>query len=162
MINYKTPLTKIERWMDYLSILMIVLLFVYTARHVAALPETIPVNFGMTGEPDKWGSRWFVWLLPVVALFVYVILLIPDKLPHYINYPVKITEENAQRQYLMARMFLKTLKLAITVVLLILQWYTIKLALGQASSFGSFFNPVLLGIVFLPVLFYFYFALRAR
>lgn len=162
MINYKMPLTTLERVLDYLAIFSIILLFVYTARHVGALPESIPVHFGINGEPDKWGGRGFVWLLPIVAVFIHILLLIPDKLPQYINYPVKITEENAQRQYLLARMFLKTLRPAILLVLFLLQRHTIKLSLGLLKSFAPFFIPVSLSLVFLPILLYFYLAWRAK
>lgn len=32
-----------------------------------ALPETMPVHFGVDGEPDGWGGRWMnVFLLPLV------------------------------------------------------------------------------------------------
>lgn len=34
------------------------------------LPEVIPVHFGPSGEPDNWGSRWFMFLYPVVMIFV--------------------------------------------------------------------------------------------
>jgi hypothetical protein len=37
------------------------------------LPEEIPVHFGITGRPDRWGGRWQAWILPVVALGVYAL-----------------------------------------------------------------------------------------
>ena len=37
------------------------------------LPEEIPVHFGITGRPDRWGGRWQAWILPVVALGMYAL-----------------------------------------------------------------------------------------
>jgi hypothetical protein len=37
------------------------------------LPEEIPVHFGITGRPDRWGGRWQAWILPVIALGMYAL-----------------------------------------------------------------------------------------
>lgn len=37
----------------------------------ATLPKKIPVRFGSTGRPDRWGSRARAWVLPILALIVY-------------------------------------------------------------------------------------------
>ncbi len=37
----------------------------------ATLPKQIPVRFGATGRPDRWGSRARAWVLPLLALIVY-------------------------------------------------------------------------------------------
>ena len=37
-----------------------------------ALPDEIPVHFGFTGRPDRWGGRWQAWIVPLVALVIYL------------------------------------------------------------------------------------------
>lgn len=36
-----------------------------------SLPSRIPTHFGAYGRPDRFGSRAWVWILPVLALVVY-------------------------------------------------------------------------------------------
>jgi hypothetical protein len=40
-------------------------------RAWSSLPEEIPVHFGITGRPDRWGGRWQAWVVPLVALVIY-------------------------------------------------------------------------------------------
>lgn len=35
------------------------------------LPTRIPVGFGATGHPARWGRRALAWILPLLALIVY-------------------------------------------------------------------------------------------
>ena len=40
-------------------------------RAWSSLPEEIPVHFGISGRPDRWGRRWQAWIIPCVALVIY-------------------------------------------------------------------------------------------
>ena len=37
---------------------------------VAGLPETVPVHFGDTGAPDRWGSRFELLLMPMLGIVI--------------------------------------------------------------------------------------------
>ena len=43
-------------------------LVLMTAANYSRLPERIPIHFGFTGEPDNWGPRATIWLLPALGL----------------------------------------------------------------------------------------------
>jgi uncharacterized membrane protein len=45
---------------------------VYTLFHVAAMPETVPVHWGPTGQPDGYGSKY-----TVLGLTLFLSLVIP-------------------------------------------------------------------------------------
>lgn len=47
-----------------------VLGLVLTAAVLASLPETVPVHFDAAWNPDRWGSRWELLLLPAVLLLL--------------------------------------------------------------------------------------------
>ena len=47
-----------------------VLGLVLTAAVLAFLPETVPVHFDAAWNPDRWGSRWELLLLPAVLLLL--------------------------------------------------------------------------------------------
>jgi hypothetical protein len=40
-------------------------------RAWSSLPDEIPVHFGFSGRPDRWGGRWQAWVIPLVALVIY-------------------------------------------------------------------------------------------
>jgi hypothetical protein len=40
-------------------------------RAWSSLPEEMPVHFGISGRPDRWGGRWQAWVVPLVALVIY-------------------------------------------------------------------------------------------
>ena len=58
---------------------------VQAARMYRFLPARIPIHFGFRGEPDGWGSRGMIWLLPIISVlmvaFLSVIPMIPSERP---------------------------------------------------------------------------------
>ena len=43
------------------------------AMNYARLPARVPLHFNWRGEPDRWGTRATIWLLPVIGLAVYAL-----------------------------------------------------------------------------------------
>ena len=74
------------------------------------LPGSIPQHYEMNGQPDAFGSKWMIWLLPLVGLIMYSGLTILNRYPNAFNYPVRITDENALRQYAFATKLVRSLK----------------------------------------------------
>jgi uncharacterized membrane protein len=127
------------------------------------LPERVPSHFGVSGQPNAWSARGFVWLLPAVTVVVYLLLTLVSLIPpRYYNYPWRITAENAPRQVRIVRRLLCVLKAELVWLFAYLTWQTIRVALGQASGLGDAFLPVTLVVVFGTVLYYFIRAASAR
>jgi hypothetical protein len=61
---------------------------------------------------------------------------------------VRITAENAERQYRLARQFLAVLKAELIWVFTLINWASIGVALERCNGLGIFFLPVFLIIVF--------------
>ncbi len=112
----------------------------------AVLPDRIPIHFGFSGQPDAWGDKLTIWLLPAVAAFIFALLTAVSRYPHTFNYSVRITEENARRQYLLARSLLVWLKAEICWLFAFIVRQQIIMALGTAQRFTIEF---VLGIVVL-------------
>ncbi|TXK55628.1 DUF1648 domain-containing protein [Salinibacterium sp. dk5596] len=90
------PVTRALRWLSVgmPAVGAAVLLAVY-----GSLPEVVPTHFGFTGEADAWGPRWNVLVLAGVWLAMSAGLVALSRFPRVFNYPVPVTEENAQRLY---------------------------------------------------------------
>lgn len=100
------------------------------------LPETIPIHFNANGEVNGWSHKSTIWILPAIGAVVYVMLVVINKSPHIFNYLVKITEENAYRQYQLASRMMRTLNASIVALFAYISYNIIQLALGNEG--GSF------------------------
>ena len=102
----------------------------------AALPDIIPTHFNAEGKVDGHGGKGFLWTLPGIALFTVLVTLgLPQAAPTLINYPVKLTEENRERQYRLMMQFLSVLSLIIMALFTFISWITVRIALtGEANE----------------------------
>ena len=83
--------------LDYLAAAIVVALILLTAWLYTELPESVPSHFDFKGQPTSYGPRWMIWITPLLTLFVYVLIQWALQYPHYGNYLVRITENNARR-----------------------------------------------------------------
>ena len=125
------------------------------------LPESIPVHFNFAGEADSWGDKSdLLWMLGL-SLLVYAGLTWLGRYPHKFNYPWQITPNNAERQYDLARNFLKAIKCEIVWLFAIISLQMIGISLSQVSSLGYLFVPLIITITSATVIGYFIAASRS-
>lgn len=61
------------RWpLEMLSLLGLAALIGLVAVNWSTLPAEVPMHFGITGKPDRYGRRWQLLILPVVAIVAFV------------------------------------------------------------------------------------------
>lgn len=61
------------RWpLELLSLLGLAALIGLIAVNWSTLPEEVPMHFGITGKPDRYGRRWQMLILPVAAIAAFV------------------------------------------------------------------------------------------
>ncbi|MCC3404578.1 MAG: DUF1648 domain-containing protein [Microcoleus sp. PH2017_10_PVI_O_A] len=110
------------------------------------LPDRIPIHFGFRGLADAWGDKVMIWMLPAVAAIIFVVLTAVSPYPHTFNYPVRITQENARRQYLLGQSLLVWLKAEVCWLFAFVVRQQILVALGNAQRFSI---ELVFGIIFL-------------
>ena len=126
------------------------------------LPDRIPIHFGLGGQPDALGDKVMIWMLPAVAAIIFVVLTAVSRYPHTFNYPVRITHENARRQYLLARSLLVWLKAEICWLFAFIVRQQIIVALGNAQKFSIELVFGMIIFIFATVGLYFMRAYLAR
>ncbi len=151
-----------DRLVEALGVFALLLLVGLPAWHYTALPETIPIHYGIDGQPDGYGPRWTVWILPAIGLVTYIGLAILTRFPHIYNYPVKITAENAESQYRMVCRFIRVLNTVIAGLFTYLTFADIQTALGVQNGPGSFFLPVFVLLIFGTIGFYLYKSMKKQ
>lgn len=109
-------------------------------RAWSSLPDEIPVHFGISGRPDRWGRRWQAWIVPCVALVIYGafssasgswdwLLGRPSELPHGIE-PLLL------------------MRLPIGLLMTYVTWGTIRVARKETAGLSS---VAMFGLILLTV-----------
>jgi uncharacterized membrane protein len=127
------------------------LLWILTILNYASLPESVPTHFNASGQVDDYGNKGSILLLPAVGTLIFAGITLLVRVPYIFNYPVAITEENAERQYRNAARMMRYMKFVVSFTFLIIQCRTIEIAEGVASGSGRWFLPAALGITFIPL-----------
>lgn len=152
-MNFQRPLlilpqTQQAKMLNWIAIAGIVALFGTAIHAWFALPETIPIHFGVDGKANGWGSKNFLWLFPLLSLLMYGMLTVVSRYPQTFNYAVQITQENALRQYHIACSMLNWLKTEMIWLFAYIEWQIFYLANTETPNLGIWFLPVSLIIIF--------------
>jgi uncharacterized protein DUF1648 len=117
-----------------------------------ALPARVPIHFGVTGRPDRYGSKSMLLILPAVAVALTLLLTLVARFPQSFNYPVRVTPENAPRLYRQGRLLLAWLNVLVVWLFAAIEQQTLEIALGHAHAFSNGFVVLLVaGVVGVPL-----------
>lgn len=115
------------------------------------LSETIPTHYNGAGEVNGYGPKVTFLSLPAIATVLFMGMTALNRVPHILNYASPITPQNALVQYTGATRLLRYFKLLIVVVFGHLALQTIYNAAGKAGGLGSWFLPVEIALVAIPL-----------
>jgi uncharacterized membrane protein len=147
MKDIKAPYSKPEIVLEILAAVGLLVTFIYILLKYSTLPATIPIHFNFDGAADSWGSKASILFLPAVSVFLYVLMTIAGFFPQYFNYAVKVTPENVERQFKIARAFMAVLKIVFVWFFFYLTQITIQAGLGAVIGL----TPMMFAFLFLLV-----------
>lgn len=133
---------------------ILLLLLVYPLTMYADMPDTIPMHFDASGNPDRYAAKVQIWLLPILELAVYIGLVYLNRYPHTFNYPLDITEENAERQYQLATRFIRLINISVAVVFCYITYQIIQSAMTGVGGMGTWFLPTVILLTMGPIIWY--------
>lgn len=140
--------TPIDHLLEILGLLGLLLLIGLPILYYQELPDSIPRHFGINGEPDRFSGKAALWTLPIVGVVLYLILFLLNKHPHRFNYPLPITEENAEHVYKKTSRMGRILNTILAWAFAYITWSTIQTALERQNGMGPWFAPVFtIGII---------------
>ena len=152
----KLQLTRTDWILEAIGLLGIFLPAVYLFANYNALSDATPTHYNAIGQPNKFSGKSSLFILPAVALAIYIILTIALRFPHLFNHPFEITEENAERQYKNMTLLVRILKTLIVAIVLYLTFASIQNGLGKMHGLGAGFLPLTLITVFGTVVVFIY------
>lgn len=144
----KLKLQSFDYILELLALLALVCLIIMPFYFYHDLPEKIPGHFNAMGLPNAFGQKNFVWILPVLGFILYVWLTLINKVPHLMNYPVKVTDENAERLYTLGTRTIRMLKVLIISMFVYIVYKIIKISLHESAGLGKYFLFLFLIIIF--------------
>lgn len=149
----KIPLTTTNKIIESLGLLFIVATWAIVFINYKNLPAIIPIHYNGVGEADGFGGKGSIFLMPILSIVLYIGLTILNRYPHVFNYPISITESNALRQYTIATSMIRWMKV---IIIFIFGWTTIDTILqakGYHEGLGIWFLPIILVLIFFPMIY---------
>jgi uncharacterized membrane protein len=123
------------------ALFLLVFLWGITAWSVVGpnpLPARIPTHFNAAGQPDGWGTPGMLWLMPVVALGIYLLM----------TWAARQTAPAGRRQLgSVALSMIAWLKLEVVGLFAWIQYETVKLALRGEGALPALFLPAVLAVI---------------
>ena len=153
---------KTDHIIELVGLVALAGLLIFPLLYYWDLPGNIPQHYGINGQPDAFGSKGMIWLLPLVGLVMYSGLTVLNRYPHAFNYPVRITEENALRQYIIATKLVRSLKAFVVSLFCYLNYSTIQIAMGKQSGLGTAFLLILIVGMFGVIGFFIWWAYKNK
>lgn len=158
----KLQLSPIDWAYRVLGWLSLVAIWCIAIAALSTLPHIIPMHYNLAGKPDGFGSKMFIWFLPIVATFLFVGIEVLSRFPHVFNYPTKITPANAQLQYASATRLLRYLNLVIAIFWVLIEYEIVQGAYGKSGGLGIWYLPLLILLVFIPLIRFIVKSFRAK
>ena len=152
--NIKVEISSFERVLGIVSFVMLVMLWLYLFTNWSSVPDKIPTHFGFSGILDAWGGKSSIIFLPIVMTVLYLMMTTLAAFPQYYNYAVAITPENAAAQYKNARTLMLWVTLQLVAVFSYITLMMMQVGLGNAKSFGLWFLPIFLVVIFGTLIYY--------
>ena len=89
--------------------------------------------------------------------------LIPlANIPHYYNFPIEITEANAEVQYRLAARLIRSMNMVVTAYFGYLVFMKIQIGFGRAEALAKLSTPLFLGTLSAILVVYFILASRSK
>ncbi len=157
--RYQPPVSNTDRLLEAAGWGMLCGLWILVIFSYSHLPNSIPIHFNLKGEPDSYGEKLAIFILPVISTILFGGLTLLNRYPHLFNYPATINETNAPKHYGNAVRMLRVIKLAIVIIFFTVAKHTVAVATGQDNFWMSPWTFIIsLALLLVPV---FYFVVKS-
>lgn len=147
----KIPKSTPERLANIVGYSVFVGSAVYVALTFTSLSDNIPMQFGLGGEINRYGSPYDLLILVAIQLFLIIFMEILERIPHVHNYPSRMDESNVEAFYLNSRQIVNFSKNGVMVIFALVFIEIISYGLSGKISFGIYLLPLILIISLGPV-----------
>lgn len=154
------PRTILEKCLDGLSLIGIVVMLIYIGFIWPSLPHEIPTHFEFDGTADGFGGKGNIFIHPIVGLGFYILFHVLSRFPYLFNYPSGVTEKQKQQLYIHSRTLLGWLQFEIIIFGVYSTWENAQIAMQREVEYSTISVVVFLVILFSTMIFYIVRSLR--
>jgi len=115
------------------------------------LPDTVPIHFNFSGEPDNYGSKYMLLLGPFIAFPIYALMTYLSLHPEFYEYRMNKSVP-LEEQYKMTSKMARSIKLILMPLFFVITLFMLKSA--KEKSIGtsemiwlSLFIPLIFGVI---------------
>ncbi len=144
----KTPM---RRTFEAIALAALAVLWAITWRALAGpgqLPARIPTHFNAAGQPNAWGPPGALWLLPVVASGLYLLISLVSLFPSTFNFPVRVTPVNRPLLEAITLQMISCLKAELACLFLYIQGTILASARNGHAALSPLVMPLFLVAIF--------------
>ena len=149
----KINLTHLDKVLEISGIILLIIMWTLAAFNCYQSLETVPIHFNLSGQPDSYGSKVTLLLLPIIPTVIYFGMTQLNKYPHIFNYMTKITEENAKQQYTIATRMIRILKASVVLIFTIDILSALLMTFGMVDGLSAWSFPVTILILAVPTIY---------
>ena len=95
---------------DAVCMVAIIATFVITIVRWPSIPDKIPTHYDFAGNITGYGGKGTIWVLPAMALFLFILITVIEFFPQSWNTGVRVTRRNAAKVYAYTRMLVVVTK----------------------------------------------------
>ena len=154
--------TILQRILDFLVLGALCFYWVSVINVYPTLPDLIPTHFGLDGIPDTFGSRNSIFLLPIIATVLVILMTTLSFMPHLFSYPVRVDRTNAQKQYSMAVSYLLLTQLIVIILFILIDYHTVLVVFDKGNKINPYCIPFLIVALFIPSVFHYFRSKRVK
>lgn len=146
--------SKMDSLLRVSAFLLVLVLWISSIYFYFQLPDIISVHFNIHGEMDRTGSKIHFLIIPVIETVLYLLFAILVKYPENFNFPVKISADNAQRQYQLAVRLVRWLNVSLGFIFNIILWMMFVSSVVNSNKWIVLLIPVVIIFSLFPLVLY--------
>jgi uncharacterized membrane protein len=109
------PTTR-DKIIQLISYLLLLTTYIMAIWIYSTSPDRIPYHFNTNGMPDIMESRKYIFIFPIAATVIFLVLNFLFKRPHRYNYSQELNPDNVEENYRRGILLLRVLDLVLIVV----------------------------------------------
>ena len=135
-----------------LAFLTFLIQITWQAFHgVDPLPDKVPTHFDAAGNANAWGPPGTLWILPVIAVVLYLLVTVISLVPTGVKKAARLSPESKARLDALTKQMITWLKLELVCLFACLQWFILKAVREGSGGISRAVMPVFLFAVFVNV-----------
>ena len=104
---------RVDKIVFFITIIFLITLIGFNFWLYKISPQVIPGHFDISGKPNRYDDKKILFVMPAIALVLFLLLNTLVRYPQIYNYPQSITEENAPAYYRQGVKMMRFLNLGI-------------------------------------------------